>query len=135
MDKITRGGFAHPGTALDFKTGTWRLQRPTHLHEAAPCHGACPAGEDAQAYLALMQAGKPREAWETLVGVNPLPAVTGRVCFHPCERACNRGQPSRPLLPLSCALLRFPRVHAPSLLPVPWPGLRHAPFLRLPPWP
>ena len=89
---ITRGGFAQPGTSLAFDTGSWRVQRPQHLHAGAPCHGACPAGEDAQAYLALVEQERYREAWETIVKVNPLPAVTGRVCHHPCESACNRGQ-------------------------------------------
>lgn len=90
--KITRGGFAHPGTSLAFDTGSWRVQRPLHRHTTAPCHGACPAGEDAQAYLALVEQERFREAWETIVSVNPLPAITGRVCHHPCESACNRGQ-------------------------------------------
>lgn len=89
--KITRGSYAHPGTSLAFDTGSWRVQRPQHQHVAAPCHGACPAGEDAQAYLALVEQERYREAWETIVRVNPLPAVTGRVCHHPCESACNRG--------------------------------------------
>lgn len=52
--KITRGAFARPGTSLDYKTGSWRIQRPLHRHGSAPCHTACPAGEDAQQYLALV---------------------------------------------------------------------------------
>src|SRR6185369_14174267 len=51
---------------------------------------ACPAGENVQAWLALAQAGKHRQAWEALVRDNPLPSVHGRVCYHPCESACNR---------------------------------------------
>ncbi len=89
---LTRSGYALPGTSLNFNTGTWRVQRPVHKHRPAPCHSACPAGEDAQAYIAHIQAGHLRAAWETLVKVNPLPAITGRVCPHPCEAACNRGQ-------------------------------------------
>lgn len=88
--QLTRAGFAFPGTSTRFKTGTWRVQKPIHVHQAAPCHPACPAGEDAQAYIAQLQAGNPRAAWETLVAVNPMPAITGRVCPHPCEAACNR---------------------------------------------
>jgi formate dehydrogenase beta subunit len=38
----------------------------------------------------LAQAGKYRDAWEVLVRDNPMPAVHGRVCYHPCESACNR---------------------------------------------
>ena len=89
--KITRGSFARPGTSLQFDTGSWRVQRPDHLHAAAPCHSACPAGEDAQAWLALVEEERFREAWENLITANPLPAITGRVCHHPCETACNRG--------------------------------------------
>jgi formate dehydrogenase beta subunit len=92
MTVYTRGGFAYPGTSLAFKTGSWRVQKPQHQHNPAPCHGACPAGEDPQAYLALVDAGQLRQAWESLVVANPLPAITGRVCHHPCETACNRGQ-------------------------------------------
>jgi 2-oxoacid:acceptor oxidoreductase delta subunit (pyruvate/2-ketoisovalerate family) len=68
-----------------------------HHHSVAPCHGACPAGEDPQAYIALLDEGRPRKAWEELVRVNPLPAITGRVCHHPCETQCNRGQYDEPL--------------------------------------
>lgn len=94
---LTRGGFALPGTSLNFKTGTWRVQKPYHRHLSAPCHAVCPAGEDAQAYIAKVDEGHFQQAWETLVAVNPLPAVTGRVCHHPCESACNRGQFDEPL--------------------------------------
>lgn len=94
---LTRGAYALPGTSLAYKTGTWRLQRPVHRHRAAPCHAACPAGEDAQAWLARLDEGDPQGAWESLVSANPLPAITGRVCHHPCERACNRGQFDQPI--------------------------------------
>ena len=88
---VTRGAYALPGTSLAFKTGTWRSERPAHLHRIAPCHHACPAGEDPQAWLALIQEDRLQEAWTSLVHANPLPAVTGRVCPHPCEQSCNRG--------------------------------------------
>ncbi len=92
MTTLTRGVFAKPATSLQFKTGDWRLQRPVYLHRVAPCHTACPAGEDPQAYLARLAEGDAKAAWETLVSANPLPAITGRVCHHPCEAGCNRGQ-------------------------------------------
>lgn len=95
--KLTRGGFAYPGTTKNYKTGTWRIQRPEHEHRRAPCHAVCPAGEDPQAYIALLDQGKTKEAWEELVSVNPLPAITGRVCPHPCESGCNRGYYDEPL--------------------------------------
>ncbi len=92
MAILTRSGFALPGTSNQFHTGTWRVQRPVHHLQNAPCHSACPAGENAQAWLADLEVGEYRRAWETIVSVNPIPAITGRVCHHPCEGACNRGQ-------------------------------------------
>ncbi|MGD9000831.1 MAG: FAD-dependent oxidoreductase, partial [Granulosicoccaceae bacterium] len=89
---FTRGGFAYPATSMQFKTGTWRVQKPVHQYKHAPCHAACPAGEDPQAYIAKLYDGHLQQAWETLVAANPLPAITGRVCHHPCETGCNRGQ-------------------------------------------
>ena len=67
-----------------------RSRRPVYVELLSPCNNACPAGEHIQAWLALAQAGRFRSAWETLVRDNPLPAVHGRVCYHPCERSCNR---------------------------------------------
>jgi len=55
-----------------------------------PCNNACPAGEDIQAWLALAQAGEYHAAWQILLENNPFPAIHGRVCYHPCETACNR---------------------------------------------
>ena len=73
-------------------TGPVRYQRPIYLDLLPPCNHACPAGENIQAWLDLAQAGKYREAWETLVRDNPMPAVHGRVCYHPCEGSCNRSE-------------------------------------------
>lgn len=89
---MTPGAYALPATSLQFKTGNWRTQRPIHQPRPAPCRVACPAGENPQAYLALVAQGRARAAWELLVSANPLPAISGRVCDHPCESACNRGQ-------------------------------------------
>ena len=91
MSVYTRGGYAKPGTTLNYATGTWRVQKPLHVHRSAPCHAKCPAGEDPQAYLALVESGQWQQAWQHIVDVNPLPATTGRVCPHFCESACNRG--------------------------------------------
>jgi formate dehydrogenase beta subunit len=73
-------------------TGPVRVRRPIYVDLLPPCNHACPAGENIQAWLDLAQAGKYRQAWDVLVRDNPLPAVHGRVCYHPCENACNRGQ-------------------------------------------
>ena len=71
-------------------TGPRRTGRPIYVDLLPPCNNACPAGENIQAWLALAQAGKYRDAWEVLVRDNPMPAVHGRVCYHPCESGCNR---------------------------------------------
>jgi NADPH-dependent glutamate synthase beta subunit-like oxidoreductase len=55
-----------------------------------PCNAGCPAGENIQAWLAHAQAGRYEQAWRQLVTDNPLAAIHGRVCYHPCETACNR---------------------------------------------
>ena len=64
--------------------------RPVYVDRLAPCNHACPAGENVQAWLSEAQAGRYLEAWEKIVRDNPMPAVHGRVCYHPCEDACNR---------------------------------------------
>jgi len=76
--------------ALEHGAGSVRSRRPSFVDLLPPCNQACPAGEDIQAWLGLAQAGKYRDAWEALLRDNPLPAVHGRVCYHPCETACNR---------------------------------------------
>jgi NADPH-dependent glutamate synthase beta subunit-like oxidoreductase len=73
-------------------TGPLRQRRPVYVDLEAPCHHACPAGENVQAWLALAAAGDYRRAWEQLIVDNPFPAVHGRVCYHPCETACNRAE-------------------------------------------
>jgi NADPH-dependent glutamate synthase beta subunit-like oxidoreductase len=78
-------------------TGPVRLRRPIYVDLQAPCNHACPAGENIQAWLDLAQAGRYRQAWEMLVRDNPMPAVHGRVCYHPCENACNRGELDAPV--------------------------------------
>jgi NADPH-dependent glutamate synthase beta subunit-like oxidoreductase len=82
----------HPGPANARGTGPIRGRRPVYVDLRPPCNNACPAGEPIQAWLALAQAGEFRAAWEALVRENPLPGVHGRVCYHPCESACNRGE-------------------------------------------
>ncbi len=77
--------------------GPARQRRPVYVDLLAPCNHACPAGENIQAWLAHAQAGRYREAWLTLINDNPLPAVHGRVCYHPCEIDCNRGQLDSPV--------------------------------------
>jgi NADPH-dependent glutamate synthase beta subunit-like oxidoreductase len=78
------------GTSLVNHTGSWRTLRPEYVHRLPPCNHACPAGEDIQGWLAHAESGAYEAAWRSLTENNPLPAVMGRVCYHPCEGACNR---------------------------------------------
>ncbi len=81
-----------PGTSLSNLTGSWRSARPVYLDRLPPCNNACPAGENIQGWLFHAESGDYEQAWRVLTLDNPLPAVMGRVCYHPCETACNRAQ-------------------------------------------
>jgi NADPH-dependent glutamate synthase beta subunit-like oxidoreductase len=72
---------------------------PVYVRRTPPCRNKCPSSEDIRGYLTtIAQAdffGQStedalHEAWEMLTDKNPLPAVHGRICPHPCETACNR---------------------------------------------
>jgi NADPH-dependent glutamate synthase beta subunit-like oxidoreductase len=80
------------GSSLQNKTGSWRTERPEYVRRLPPCNHGCPAGENIQGWLFHAEEGEYEKAWRVLVEDNPLPAVMGRVCYHPCETACNRGQ-------------------------------------------
>jgi NADPH-dependent glutamate synthase beta subunit-like oxidoreductase len=73
-------------------TVSWRTERSVYVDLLPPCNHACPAGENIQAWLERAKAGDYFEAWKSLVEHNPLPAIMGRACYHPCESACNRAQ-------------------------------------------
>lgn len=72
------------------KIGPVRTQIPIYVDLLPPCNNACPAGENIQEWLRLIKEGKEEAAWRQLVRDNPFPAIHGRVCYHPCETACNR---------------------------------------------
>jgi 2-oxoacid:acceptor oxidoreductase delta subunit (pyruvate/2-ketoisovalerate family) len=80
------------GTSLANQTGSWRTERPVYIDRLPPCNHACPAGENIQSWLHHAESGDYENAWRALTADNPLPAVMGRVCYHPCETACNRAQ-------------------------------------------
>jgi NADPH-dependent glutamate synthase beta subunit-like oxidoreductase len=80
------------GSSLANRTGSWRDERPVYVHRLPPCNDACPAGENVQEWLYLAEDGHYEQAWRRIMEDNPMPAVMGRVCYHPCETACNRGQ-------------------------------------------
>ena len=71
-------------------TGPVRDRKPVYLDLLPPCNAGCPAGENIQAWLAHAEAGRHEQAWRQLVADNPMPAIHGRVCYHPCESVCNR---------------------------------------------
>ena len=62
-----------------------------------PCRAACPAGVNVQGYVALIAQRKFKEGLELIRRDMPLPAVCGRICFHPCEKECERGEVDQPL--------------------------------------
>ncbi|HYF73327.1 MAG TPA: NAD(P)-binding protein [Nocardioides sp.] len=82
------------GTSRANKTGSWRTERPIYVHNQPPCNQGCPAGEDVRTWLYEAEEGGAayESAWRRIMEVNPFPAVMGRVCYHPCETGCNRGQ-------------------------------------------
>ena len=80
------------GSSKANHTGSWRTVRPEYVDRLPPCNSACPAGEDIQGWLFHAESGDYEAAWRALTANNPLPAIMGRVCYHPCEGACNRGQ-------------------------------------------
>jgi 2-oxoacid:acceptor oxidoreductase delta subunit (pyruvate/2-ketoisovalerate family) len=80
------------GSSLANKTGSWRTERPEYVHRLPPCSQACPAGESVQQWLYHAEEGGYEAAWRQIMEDNPLPAVMGRVCYHPCETGCNRAQ-------------------------------------------
>ncbi len=63
----------------------------------APCRSACPAGQRAQGYIALIAQGRYREAFRVIKEDNPFPSVCGRTCHHPCEGHCTRAFVDEPV--------------------------------------
>jgi len=65
--------------------------------ETPICVETCPAHVDVRTYVGLIADGKYAEAVDVVRRTNPLPAICGRVCNHPCESACNRGRQDEPI--------------------------------------
>lgn len=63
----------------------------------APCRDACPAGQRAQGYIALVREGRYADALRVIREDNPFPGICGRICNHRCETACNRNLVDEPL--------------------------------------
>ncbi len=77
--------------------------------ESAPCAAACPAGIDVPGYIRLIAAGDPSTALSLIAQSVPFPGVLGRVCTHPCESVCRRGEVNQAVA--ICALKRFAADH------------------------
>ena len=58
----------------------------------SPCQNACPAGVNVPGYIALIAAGRVKDAYNLIRQDNPFPSICGRVCTHPCESKCRRAQ-------------------------------------------
>ncbi len=91
----------HTGiVCIDPETCTGCNAVPGVLNEkskTSPCMVECPAHINVQGYVALAAKGKYRESLELIKKANPLPAITGRVCHHPCELTCKRDEIDTPL--------------------------------------
>ncbi|MDP8223676.1 MAG: NAD(P)-binding protein [Candidatus Lernaella stagnicola] len=103
-------------TMLWNRTGSWRYLRPQFQDHVPACNEACPVGNDIEGFIRLIGEGKPGEAWRLLKEENPMPAVTGRVCYHPCENACNRKDFDQPTA--IQALERYAADHAADVAPM-----------------
>ncbi len=79
-------------STLDNMTGSWRLLMPEYAEKTSPCSTFCPAGEDIARVEMLVSKGAFEKAWRLILKENPFPSTCGRICFHPCEEACNRKQ-------------------------------------------
>jgi heterodisulfide reductase subunit A-like polyferredoxin len=97
---------------LSKRAATYRLFPQTipqtfviEKYDRAPCVMACPAHINVQGYVALISKGKYKEAVELIYRSLPLPGVLGRVCPHPCEKVCRRGEKDQPVS--ICKLKRF----------------------------
>jgi len=84
-------------TTAHNKTGSWRFFHPKYEEKTAPCSAACPLGQDIARIEMLASRRLFKDAWHLILEENPLPAVCGRVCFHPCERSCNRSKLDAPV--------------------------------------
>ncbi len=93
LDKVEKYPYAAFSVYGDMgwnKTGSWRYVRPVYVESVPPCQAGCPTGENVEAWIKLLAQKRYQEAVDLIRLENPFPAITGRVCFHPCENRCNR---------------------------------------------
>jgi NADPH-dependent glutamate synthase beta subunit-like oxidoreductase len=80
-----------------FPTGNFRFYRPVYKDKTPPCNNGCPTGEQIQRYLDFVKHDRYLDGYLTILEDNPMPSVTGRICFHPCEAVCNRAEHDEPI--------------------------------------
>ena len=98
MDKLPLGLALDLRNVVPYKTGSWRTLMPVNIMHTPPCTQECPAGNDIRGFLRTLAEKKDyEEAWHVLTRTNPMPAICGRVCPHPCEEGCNRRDFDSPL--------------------------------------
>jgi NADPH-dependent glutamate synthase beta subunit-like oxidoreductase len=99
--RLPIAGVTPPPTEKDgqrlFPTGNFRFYRPVYKDKTPPCNHACPTGEQIQKYLDYVKHDRYLDGYLTILEDNPMPSVTGRVCYHPCETACNRAAHDEPI--------------------------------------
>jgi NADPH-dependent glutamate synthase beta subunit-like oxidoreductase len=99
--RLPIAGVTPPPTEQDgqrlFPTGNFRFFRPVYRDKTPPCNHACPTGEQIQKYLDHVKHGRYLDGYLTICEDNPMPSITGRVCYHPCETACNRAAHDEPI--------------------------------------
>jgi NADPH-dependent glutamate synthase beta subunit-like oxidoreductase len=99
--RLPIAGVTPPPTEKDgqrlFPTGNFRFFRPVYRDKTPPCNHACPTGEQIQKYLDHVKHDRYLDGYLTIMEDNPMPSVTGRVCYHPCESACNRAAHDEPI--------------------------------------
>ncbi len=91
-----KGAPAPPATASSWWEGRDALNF-RYLDTNFPCRAACPVHTNAGGYVSLIAQGKYREAYLLARRPNPLASICGRICAHPCEAACRRGQLDEPI--------------------------------------
>jgi NADH-quinone oxidoreductase subunit F len=63
----------------------------------SPCQHTCPAGVDVPNYIAYIAEGEYAKSFDLIRERNPFVAICGRICHHPCESMCRRGEIDDPL--------------------------------------
>lgn len=79
-----------PDLTLKKGSGPVCAKVPIYANSLPPCNHACPTGSNIQEWLSLAQSEQYEDAFQALIKNNPMPSIHGRVCYHPCETACNR---------------------------------------------